>query len=352
MSDDAMTLVSLVRQLPPRQRDAVVLRYYEDLPEVEIARILGCAVGTVKSQLSKARGTLARALDGRLDGVRRVKASDAPTLPEKVAPVPEGDDLEARLRNALSQAAPLGLPTIGVRERIVDAVRGRRARRQRVAGALAAGCLVVAGLSVGVATLHPGANSGKSSADALHAAAALPHSPVNPGVSDAGGRNLPAARTNCGEIAVSDSVVAGCHGVFGKTSPSADGPLGSTVPKASVTSEPGPGKGSTGATYGGAEQVEVVVPVGRPVTLMLPGSPGEIWTAPAVVPGQGTDASRVTAVSSHVAGVGKGSSATFESSVAVTVEIDASALAVCGEQQTPCGAPTSFWSVFLEFRAS
>jgi len=60
---DALMLVELVRRLPPRQRDAVVLRYYEDLPEAEIARILGCAVGTVKSQLSKARATLARALD-------------------------------------------------------------------------------------------------------------------------------------------------------------------------------------------------------------------------------------------------------------------------------------------------
>jgi DNA-directed RNA polymerase specialized sigma24 family protein len=56
-------LVGLVRKLPPRQRDAVVLRYYEDLPEAEIARVLGCAVGTVKSQLSKARATLAAAME-------------------------------------------------------------------------------------------------------------------------------------------------------------------------------------------------------------------------------------------------------------------------------------------------
>lgn len=61
-SDDALLLAEVVRRLPPRQRDAVVLRYYEDLPEVEIARILGCAVGTVKSQLSKARASLAIAL--------------------------------------------------------------------------------------------------------------------------------------------------------------------------------------------------------------------------------------------------------------------------------------------------
>jgi RNA polymerase sigma-70 factor (sigma-E family) len=62
-SDDGMILAELVRRLPPRQRDAVILRYYEDLPEAEIARVLGCAVGTVKSQLAKARNTLARGLE-------------------------------------------------------------------------------------------------------------------------------------------------------------------------------------------------------------------------------------------------------------------------------------------------
>jgi RNA polymerase sigma-70 factor (sigma-E family) len=51
-----------VRALPPRQRAAVVLRYWDDLGEAEIAAALGCSVGTVKSQLSKARATLAAAL--------------------------------------------------------------------------------------------------------------------------------------------------------------------------------------------------------------------------------------------------------------------------------------------------
>ena len=40
-------------KLPYRQRAAIVLRFYEDLSEKETARVLGCAVGTVKSSVSR-----------------------------------------------------------------------------------------------------------------------------------------------------------------------------------------------------------------------------------------------------------------------------------------------------------
>ena len=49
---------SWLSRLPRRQRAALVLRYYEDLPDVEIADILGCAVGTVRSSISRALATL------------------------------------------------------------------------------------------------------------------------------------------------------------------------------------------------------------------------------------------------------------------------------------------------------
>lgn len=56
--DERDAMWSLLQTLGPRQRAVVVLRYYEDLPEAQIAEVLGCSVGTVKSQLSRALANL------------------------------------------------------------------------------------------------------------------------------------------------------------------------------------------------------------------------------------------------------------------------------------------------------
>lgn len=59
---DRALLWPIVCALPARQRAVIVLRFYEDLTEAQIADVLGCAPGTVKSQASAAMTALRRAL--------------------------------------------------------------------------------------------------------------------------------------------------------------------------------------------------------------------------------------------------------------------------------------------------
>lgn len=52
--DERITLEQALRRLPARKRAVLVLRYFEDLPESEVARIMGCSIGTVRSQTHRA----------------------------------------------------------------------------------------------------------------------------------------------------------------------------------------------------------------------------------------------------------------------------------------------------------
>ena len=57
---DGHALWPLVVALPPRQRSAVVLRYYEGLSEAETSAVLRCSLGTVKSNTHRGLSTLRR----------------------------------------------------------------------------------------------------------------------------------------------------------------------------------------------------------------------------------------------------------------------------------------------------
>lgn len=52
-SDTAIALRELLRALPRRQRDVLALRYLVDLPEAEIAAVLGISPGSVKRHASR-----------------------------------------------------------------------------------------------------------------------------------------------------------------------------------------------------------------------------------------------------------------------------------------------------------
>ncbi|WP_128381497.1 SigE family RNA polymerase sigma factor [Streptomyces cavernae] len=62
-ADDRRALLTALSQLSPRQREAVVLRYWEDLSETQAAEAMGCSVGAVKSNAAKGIAKL-RALPG------------------------------------------------------------------------------------------------------------------------------------------------------------------------------------------------------------------------------------------------------------------------------------------------
>lgn len=67
----ALVIRDALRRLAPRQRAVLVLRYFEDLTEVETAEVLGCSTSTVKSQTR--------------DGLARLRAL-APELVDLVRP--------------------------------------------------------------------------------------------------------------------------------------------------------------------------------------------------------------------------------------------------------------------------
>ena len=62
LREDHREVIAALAGLPGRRREAIVLRYWLDLPEREIAAVMGVSPGTVKSHVSRGMAELARAL--------------------------------------------------------------------------------------------------------------------------------------------------------------------------------------------------------------------------------------------------------------------------------------------------
>jgi len=60
---ERVAMLDAVDRLPHRQRAVIVLRYFEDLTEAEIAQVLGCRPGTVKSLSSRALAQLRKDIE-------------------------------------------------------------------------------------------------------------------------------------------------------------------------------------------------------------------------------------------------------------------------------------------------
>jgi RNA polymerase sigma-70 factor (sigma-E family) len=63
--DTTSELIHALGELAPRQRAALVLRYFEDLSEAQVAEAMGCSVGTVKSTTSRALERLREVMGAR-----------------------------------------------------------------------------------------------------------------------------------------------------------------------------------------------------------------------------------------------------------------------------------------------
>src|SRR6516162_7262334 len=69
-------LLRALAALPPRQRAVLVLRYFDDLSEAETAAMLGCSLGTVKSQAAR--------------GLSRLRGAARPPAPRRAKAAPGG----------------------------------------------------------------------------------------------------------------------------------------------------------------------------------------------------------------------------------------------------------------------
>jgi len=64
VADEHRQVLAAIKRLPDRQREVILLRYWSDLSEAEVAKTLGISIGAVKSNASRGRDAIAGMLGG------------------------------------------------------------------------------------------------------------------------------------------------------------------------------------------------------------------------------------------------------------------------------------------------
>ena len=99
-------LTNALGELAPRQRVALVLRYFDDLSEAQVAELMGCSVGTVKSTTSRALERLRAIVTSAYGTERRTRTrTRTQGTDTKECSVKTGTEFEAELSEAFAARA-------------------------------------------------------------------------------------------------------------------------------------------------------------------------------------------------------------------------------------------------------
>jgi RNA polymerase sigma factor (sigma-70 family) len=121
-----------IDRLPEDLRTVVMHSYLEGKSNAEVARFLGCSIGTVKGRLSRARGMLRKQLARRVDGAVEIFAGPGGRIPH--IPMPRRGEPGRALALATSRFGHLGGPALAllkpINRPLLPALRHSRNRKQ------------------------------------------------------------------------------------------------------------------------------------------------------------------------------------------------------------------------------